>query len=78
MNKSQKLKHIIVSYENFEKLRKYGYANDSMNDVITKILEKNKSSESGSEVETVPNLKKILEKNKMGESGSRVGELTKF
>jgi predicted CopG family antitoxin len=39
----QKLKHIIVSYENFEKLRKFGYANDSMNDVITKILEKKES-----------------------------------
>lgn len=44
--KRQKPKHIIVSYENFEKLRKFGYANDSMNDVISKILEKNKESES--------------------------------
>jgi len=44
--KKQKLKHIVVSYENFEKLRKLGYANDSMDDVITKILDKNKESES--------------------------------
>lgn len=44
-NKS-KPKHIIISHENFEKIRKLGYANDSMNDVITKILEKNKVSES--------------------------------
>jgi len=42
----QKIKHIVISYENFEKLRRFGYANDSMNDVITKILEKNKVSES--------------------------------
>ena len=45
----QKLKHIIVSDENFEKLRKFGYANDSMNDVITRIL-KNIRLESGSRV----------------------------
>ena len=44
--KGQKLKHIVVSYKNFERLRRFGYANDSMNDVITKILEKNKESES--------------------------------
>ena len=61
-NKKQKLKHIIVSYENFEKLRKYGYANDSMNDVITKILEKNNWSESDSGVETVPNQEYIGKK----------------
>jgi hypothetical protein len=44
-------KHIIVSYENFEILRRFGYATDSMNDVITKILEKNKMLESDSRVE---------------------------
>ena len=44
--KGHKLKHIVVSYKNFERLRRFGYANDSMNDVITKILEKNKESES--------------------------------
>jgi predicted CopG family antitoxin len=51
MNKinKQKLKHIIVSDENFEELRKFGYANDSMNDVITRIL-KNIRLESGSRV----------------------------
>jgi hypothetical protein len=38
--KVQKLKHIVISYKNFERLRKFGFANDSMNDVITKILEK--------------------------------------
>ena len=44
--KYKKLKHIVISYKNFERLRKFGFANDSMNDVITKILEKNKGSES--------------------------------
>ena len=44
--KGHKLKHIVVSYKNFERLRRFGYANDSMNDVITKIIEKNKVSES--------------------------------
>jgi predicted CopG family antitoxin len=38
IKKRSKVKHIIVSDENFEELRKYGYANDSMNDVITRIL----------------------------------------
>ncbi|HSF51256.1 MAG TPA: hypothetical protein VLA74_10895 [Nitrososphaeraceae archaeon] len=44
--KKKRPKHTIVSDENFEQLRRFGYANDSMNDVITKILEKNKWSES--------------------------------
>ena len=51
VKKGSKVKHIIVSDENFERLRRYGYANDSMNDVITKILEKNKMLESASRVE---------------------------
>ena len=42
-----KFKHILVTYQNFEKLRRYGYAGDSLNDVITRILE------SGSGVESV-------------------------
>jgi chromatin remodeling complex protein RSC6 len=36
--KRERPKHIVVSDENFEELIKYGYANDSMNDVITRIL----------------------------------------
>ena len=48
--KEKRPKHIIVSYENFEKLRRFGYANDSMNDVITKILEKDKVLASDSRV----------------------------
>jgi DNA-binding response OmpR family regulator len=36
LKSKQKIKHIIVSYENFEILRKFGFANDTMNDVITK------------------------------------------
>ncbi|HSF49412.1 MAG TPA: hypothetical protein VLA74_01520 [Nitrososphaeraceae archaeon] len=36
--KREKSKHIVVSDENFDELKKYGYANDSMNDVITRIL----------------------------------------
>lgn len=51
--KRQKPKHIIVSYENFEKLRKFGYANDSMNDVITKILEKNSKWSESDELPTL-------------------------
>ena len=45
-----KFKHILVTYQNFEKLRRYGYAGDSLNDVITRILEKNEALESGSGV----------------------------
>ena len=73
-----KFKHILASYQNFEKLRRYGYAGDSLNDVITRILDKIETLESGSGVETVPNLKKILEKNNMVESGSRFEDLTKL
>ena len=47
--KRERSKHIVISYGNFEKLRKLGYVNDSMNDVITKIL-KNIRLESGSGV----------------------------
>ena len=57
-----KFRHILASYQNFEKLRRYGYAGDSLNDVITRILDKIETLESGSGVETVPDLKKILEK----------------
>ena len=39
INKQNK-KHIVVTKHNFEQLRKLGFANDSMNDVITKMLEK--------------------------------------
>lgn len=51
LKKGSKVRHIIVSDENFERLRRFGYANDSMNDVITKILEKNKVLESDARVE---------------------------
>ena len=40
-----KLKHILISYENFEKLKRFGYASESMNDVISRILEKGKMLE---------------------------------
>lgn len=43
IKKRSKVKHIIVSDENFERLGRLGYTNDSMNDVITKILEKKES-----------------------------------
>ena len=36
LKSKQKIKHIIVSYENFEISRTFGFANDTMNDVITK------------------------------------------
>jgi hypothetical protein len=38
--KLTKLKHITVSEENYEILRRLGYTSDSMNDVITVILNK--------------------------------------
>ena len=41
-----KFKHILVTYQNFEKLRRYGYAGDSLNDVITRILESDSGVES--------------------------------
>jgi hypothetical protein len=44
--KNHQIKHIVVTKKNFEKLRKLGFANDSMNDVITRMLEKNNNSES--------------------------------
>ena len=67
-----RFRHILASYQNYEKLRRYGYAGDSLNDVITRILDKIETLEYGAEVETVPDLKKILEKKKMVESGSGV------
>jgi len=33
-----KLKHIVVSEENFQKLKDFGRAGDSFNDVISKLL----------------------------------------
>ena len=33
------LKHIVVSRENYEKLKKLGNTGDSFNDVITRILQ---------------------------------------
>jgi len=33
------LKHIVISNENFEKLKNLGKAGDSFNDVISKLLE---------------------------------------
>lgn len=35
-----KLRHIVVSEENFQKLKDQGRAGDSFNDVVTKILNK--------------------------------------
>jgi len=37
---SKNLKQIVVSEENYFKLKKFGFAGDSFNDVITEILEK--------------------------------------
>ena len=39
---SLKLKHIVVSEENFQKLKDLGRAGDSFNDVIDKLLENQK------------------------------------
>lgn len=36
---SLKLKHIIVSSENYQTLKSYGQAGDSFNDVISKMIE---------------------------------------
>jgi predicted CopG family antitoxin len=36
-----KLKHIVVSEENFQNLKNLGRAGDSFNDVITQILKNN-------------------------------------
>jgi len=37
-----KLKHIVVSEENFQALKKLGLAGDSFNDVITKLVSQEK------------------------------------
>ena len=37
---NKELKPIVVSLENYEKLRSLGRAGDSFNDVITEVLEK--------------------------------------
>jgi len=34
-----KLKHIVISEENLEKLKNLGRAGDSFNDVVTRILD---------------------------------------
>lgn len=44
------LRHVLISLENFEKLKRMGYATESINDVLTKILGKNISLEEGSRV----------------------------
>lgn len=38
MSTEKPLKHIVVSKDNFERLSKLGYAGQSFNDVITKVL----------------------------------------
>lgn len=40
MLKNMKLKHIVVSEENYEKLKKLGKFHNSFNDVITDVLKK--------------------------------------
>ena len=35
-----KLRHIVISEENFQNLRKLGLAGDSFNDVINSLIEK--------------------------------------
>jgi hypothetical protein len=40
MKKTKKPKHVMLSVENFEKLRHYGLACETIDDCITKILAK--------------------------------------
>ena len=40
LNTKRGRKHIVVSLENYEKLRRLGCVADSLNDVITLLLEK--------------------------------------
>lgn len=44
--KNMKLKHIVVSEENYEKLKTLGKFNNSFNDVITNVLKKVAQSDS--------------------------------
>ena len=37
---SKNLKQIVVTKENYSKLKKFGFAGDSFNDVITELLKK--------------------------------------
>lgn len=46
MLKNMKLKHIVVSEENYEKLKKLGKFHNSFNDVITDVLKKTAQSDS--------------------------------
>lgn len=38
--KGEGRKHIVVSQENYEKLRRLGFAGDSFNDVLTSLLKR--------------------------------------
>ena len=40
MNTNRKLKHIAISQENYDRLKRLGFAGDSFNDVITSLLKK--------------------------------------
>ena len=51
--KPKRFKHILISDEIFQILKRMGNAGDSFNDVLKTILEKNYKLESGSGVESV-------------------------
>ena len=40
MDTKKRLKHIAISQENYDKLKRLGFAGDSFNDVITSLLKK--------------------------------------
>ena len=48
----KKLKHIVVNQEVYHQLKSLGYAGDSFNDVLFRILDKNQMLESDSRVGT--------------------------
>ena len=48
----KKLKHIVVNQEVYHQLKSLGYAGDSFNDVLVRILDKNQMLESDSRVGT--------------------------
>ena len=50
--KPKRFKHILISDEIFQILKRMGNAGDSFNDVLKTILEKNYKLESGSGVES--------------------------
>lgn len=42
LNQLHKLKHIVLSEENYDKLKRLGFAGESFNDVLDRVLAKEK------------------------------------